>query len=97
MRRRKDKLLKNCTITKYSLKQNIKQKTLSETCAVCLDDFKDRENIIVCPCTHGYHKKCLCDWLVHSPCCPVCKESVLERLPNHEATTSNAERTPLLL
>lgn len=28
-----------------------------QTCAICLDDFREREYVTVCPCGHGYHRE----------------------------------------
>ncbi|XP_077943295.1 RING finger protein 122 isoform X1 [Gasterosteus aculeatus] len=34
-----------------------KMNILGQTCAVCLEDFKVKDEMAVCPCQHGFHKK----------------------------------------
>ena len=29
----------------------------SQTCPICLEDFREREYVTVCPCRHGYHRQ----------------------------------------
>lgn len=53
---------------------------LGQTCAVCLDEFRSREELGVCPCSHAFHKKCLVKWLEIRSVCPMCNKPVC-RLP----------------
>lgn len=39
-----------CTVVFFS-------STLQQTCAVCLEEFRSRDELGVCPCTHAFHKK----------------------------------------
>ncbi|KAL5021499.1 hypothetical protein ScPMuIL_000654 [Solemya velum] len=59
---------------KFSPKK--KKKLPNDTCPVCLDEFNRKENIAVCPCYHGFHVKCLMEWLRHRNTCPMCKAPV---------------------
>uniref|UniRef100_UPI00358FBE8D RING finger protein 24-like isoform X2 n=1 Tax=Myxine glutinosa TaxID=7769 RepID=UPI00358FBE8D len=43
-----------------------------ETCAVCLEDFKVKDKLGICPCRHAFHKKCLIRWLHIRKSCPLC-------------------------
>uniref|UniRef100_A0A7M5VB76 RING-type E3 ubiquitin transferase n=1 Tax=Clytia hemisphaerica TaxID=252671 RepID=A0A7M5VB76_9CNID len=52
---------------------------LNPTCTICLDDFIMGENVILCPCGHCYHKKCLKSWLRVKNVCPLCKISIGRR------------------
>ncbi|XP_019859596.1 PREDICTED: RING finger protein 24-like [Amphimedon queenslandica] len=88
LKQEKESLLKNCNKVKYSISEGARQSNLCDSCAVCLEDFLDREIIVLCPCRHAYHKKCLCDWLSQSPSCPICKEGV--------SLNASTEKTPLL-
>ncbi|NXP07168.1 RN122 protein, partial [Thinocorus orbignyianus] len=43
-----------------------------QTCAVCLEDFKAKEELGVLPCQHAFHRKCLVKWLEVRCVCPMC-------------------------
>ncbi len=43
------------------------------TCPVCLEDFKDCENIAALPCAHILHMPCANAALSHDPRCPKCR------------------------
>jgi hypothetical protein len=43
-----------------------------QICSVCTEDFKDQDDIRVLPCKHGFHAKCVDQWLVErSSSCPL--------------------------
>ncbi|CAG8432862.1 7350_t:CDS:2 [Diversispora eburnea] len=45
-----------------------------ETCAICLEDFDDGDEIRELPCRHWYHVECIDPWLTtKSSSCPLCK------------------------
>ncbi|XP_034544208.1 RING finger protein 122 [Notolabrus celidotus] len=54
---------------------------LGQTCAVCLEEFRTRDELGVCPCSHAFHKKCLLKWLEIRSVCPMCNKPIL-RLHN---------------
>uniref|UniRef100_A0A8C3L9Z7 RING finger protein 122 n=1 Tax=Chrysolophus pictus TaxID=9089 RepID=A0A8C3L9Z7_CHRPC len=45
-----------------------------QTCAVCLEDFKVKEELGVLPCQHAFHRKCLVKWLGVRCVCPMCNK-----------------------
>lgn len=45
-------------------------------CSVCLEQFKDGEELRMLPCMHRYHCGCIDRWLAQSPACPVCKHEI---------------------
>ncbi|XP_024028730.1 receptor homology region, transmembrane domain- and RING domain-containing protein 1 [Morus notabilis] len=48
-----------------------------ETCAICLEDYKDGEILKVLPCRHEYHSSCVDSWLIKwGTFCPVCKHDM---------------------
>ncbi|CAA6655978.1 unnamed protein product [Spirodela intermedia] len=56
-------------------------KLMSETCAICLEDYRDGETLRVLPCLHEFHSVCVDSWLLMwGTFCPVCK---------HEMSTEN--------
>jgi hypothetical protein len=51
------------------------------TCAICLEEFEDKEKVRVLPCKHRFHEDCLVPWLTerHSSC-PLCKFDVMQHI-----------------
>lgn len=50
-------------------------------CAICLDDFEEKEMVIKLPCGHLFHKDCVFPWLTErQACCPLCKFDILEHM-----------------
>uniref|UniRef100_A0A8C5TQ21 Ring finger protein 122 n=1 Tax=Malurus cyaneus samueli TaxID=2593467 RepID=A0A8C5TQ21_9PASS len=45
-----------------------------QTCAVCLEDFRMKEELGVLPCQHAFHRKCLLKWLEVRCVCPMCNK-----------------------
>ncbi|NXQ54872.1 RN122 protein, partial [Anthoscopus minutus] len=45
-----------------------------QTCAVCLEDFRVKEELGVLPCQHAFHTKCLLKWLEVRCVCPMCNK-----------------------
>lgn len=55
---------------------------LGQTCAVCLEEFKSRDELGVCPCSHAFHKKCLLKWLEIRSVCPMCNKPICRLQPD---------------
>lgn len=47
-----------------------------DKCFVCLDLFKNDEEISTLPCLHRFHSICVNRWLRQSNTCPICKNSI---------------------
>ncbi|XP_055358197.1 RING finger protein 122-like isoform X2 [Betta splendens] len=54
---------------------------LGQTCAVCLEEFRSRDELGVCPCSHAFHKKCLLKWLEIRSVCPMCNKPICRLQP----------------
>ncbi len=52
----------------------------TDTCAICLCDFEDGEQVKHLPCKHFYHVQCIEQWLGRDITCPLCKDNVLEAM-----------------
>ncbi|KAG5848366.1 hypothetical protein ANANG_G00097720 [Anguilla anguilla] len=46
--------------------------------AVCLEEFKQKDELGICPCKHAFHRKCLIKWLEVRKVCPLCNMPVLQ-------------------
>ncbi|XP_074584734.1 receptor homology region, transmembrane domain- and RING domain-containing protein 1-like [Curcuma longa] len=56
----------------------LSSKRTAETCAICLEDYKDGESLRVLPCQHDFHLVCVDSWLTKwGTFCPVCKHDML--------------------
>lgn len=44
-----------------------------DKCAICMDEFRDKEIISKLECTHCYHKQCIYLWFEKVMDCPCCK------------------------
>ncbi|KAF5895657.1 RING finger protein 24 isoform X1, partial [Clarias magur] len=38
-------------------KEKVKELNLHEICAVCLEEFKQKDELGICPCKHAFHRK----------------------------------------
>ncbi|XP_067134577.1 E3 ubiquitin-protein ligase RNF128-like [Centruroides vittatus] len=45
-----------------------------EICAICREQFKERDNIRQLPCEHIFHPDCLRPWLQRRRTCPTCRQ-----------------------
>ncbi|KAL2937461.1 E3 ubiquitin-protein ligase RZF1 [Bienertia sinuspersici] len=64
-----------------------------KSCAVCLEDFEAREEVMLTPCNHMFHEECIVPWVKNHGQCPVCRTSFCERQQNASPfnnTTANA-------
>uniref|UniRef100_A0A3Q3WLF1 RING finger protein 122 n=1 Tax=Mola mola TaxID=94237 RepID=A0A3Q3WLF1_MOLML len=59
-----------------------KMSLLGQTCAVCLEEFRSRDELGVCPFSHAFHKKCLLKWLEIRSVCPMCNKPICRLHPD---------------
>ena len=67
-------------------------------CAICLERFKDSEDICCAQnaeCPHEFHLECLFPWLLKSQDCPCCRRDYLSimTMPTDESTDTTADVT----
>uniref|UniRef100_A0A8C4VD62 RING finger protein 122 n=1 Tax=Gopherus evgoodei TaxID=1825980 RepID=A0A8C4VD62_9SAUR len=55
-----------------------------QTCAVCLEDFKVKDELGVLPCQHAFHRKCLVKWLEVRCVCPMCNKPITGPTEPHQ-------------
>ncbi|XP_057424642.1 RING-H2 finger protein ATL34-like [Lotus japonicus] len=58
------------------LLRGTKFKKERKVCAVCLEDFQQKQQVMNLSCSHKYHSACLLPWLEAHPHCPCCRTSV---------------------
>jgi len=63
----------------------------SACCAICLDEFENKEKVRVLPCKHRFHEACLLPWLTERHAsCPLCKMDVLKYVQDIEQKTKES-------
>jgi len=61
------------------LKEKEKEKDVDgKRCAICLEDFKTGEEVMLTRCKHMFHEDCIVPWLTIKGQCPVCRFVILE-------------------
>eukprot|EP00093_Oithona_nana_P001479 01479.XXX_2201_3897_1 [CDS] Oithona nana genome sequencing. len=50
----------------------------SDTCPVCIEEYKIGETVRILPCNHRFHKACIDQWLLDKRTCPMCKMDILK-------------------
>ncbi|XP_022775833.1 uncharacterized protein LOC111317657 isoform X1 [Durio zibethinus] len=58
-------------------------------CAICLEDFEPREQVMLTPCDHMFHEECILPWVKSHGQCPVCRFVLSERIRQTASSTSN--------
>ena len=53
---------------------NFKEKT----CAICIREYVQNENILTTPCEHEYHYNCIRVWFRTNNSCPICKFKIVK-------------------
>ena len=76
-------IFKDCQIIQYNLREvkrwgffDHKIYAENSVCTICLEDFMEGEEVVLCPCKHCYHQHCIKDWLRMKNSCPMCKLTI---------------------
>uniref|UniRef100_A0A3Q2YMX1 RING finger protein 122 n=1 Tax=Hippocampus comes TaxID=109280 RepID=A0A3Q2YMX1_HIPCM len=77
-----------CATVQVVLKGDPKRLNVhGQTCAVCLEDFKVKDELGVLPCQHAFHQKCLVKWLEVRCVCPMCNKPIAGPPEHHSIGT----------
>ena len=50
---------------------------VSWDCSICLESFKDGDQLIFLPCEHRFHSSCLGPWVRTCGDCPYCRRNIV--------------------
>jgi hypothetical protein len=56
--------------------QKLAKVLLEKSCSICLEDYKELDDVITIPCFHQFHKICISKWLQEKASCPICHSDV---------------------
>ena len=73
-----EKIINKCK--RYTFKIN--EKNINETCQICLNTYKEHDNLLVLPCFHKFHFSCIYKWIQIKRCCPLDMKSLDNYLVN---------------
>lgn len=57
-----------------------RKKVKNDVCPICLEEFQHAEELAVSRCRHGFHMRCLQQWLSQHNTCPMCKMCITPAL-----------------
>jgi hypothetical protein len=80
LRKYKDKLLISCTKTRLKSKRfsSLNEDQLVNECSICLEPYKQGDDIIVLKCSHLFHETCIKTWITpDNQTCPYCRRSII--------------------
>jgi len=52
----------------------------NNSCPICLEFFEEDVKIKLLPCEHGFHPECIRPWILDNDSCPICRQSILDKL-----------------
>lgn len=61
------------------------------SCTICIEDFKDGDDVKTLPCLHLYHTSCIDAWLRRSNDCPICKMHVGKGCRSSECSSHSSK------
>ncbi|XP_015881303.2 uncharacterized protein LOC107417220 isoform X1 [Ziziphus jujuba] len=58
-------------------------------CAICLEDFEPKQEVMLTPCNHIFHEECIVPWVTSNPQCPVCRFGLGDKMRERQSATTN--------
>ncbi|KAJ1441877.1 Zinc finger, RING-type [Sesbania bispinosa] len=69
------------------VKERVKEKDEDgKRCAICLEDFEPKEEVMLTPCNHMFHEDCIVPWLTSKGQCPVCRFVICEKVRGNSSS-----------
>ncbi|VDK73661.1 unnamed protein product [Onchocerca ochengi] len=69
-----------------------------ERCSICLEEYKEGQELRVLFCGHEFHPKCVDPWLLSNRRCPLCQYDVVyKEYPKTESKTKNYQANSIPL
>ncbi|KAG0217751.1 hypothetical protein B0O80DRAFT_435808 [Mortierella sp. GBAus27b] len=69
---------------------------VNDTCAICIEEFVEGDEVRILPCHHDFHSECIDPWLTRkSATCPLCKyecKKALQETEDHSDRASTDTR-----
>lgn len=79
-----------------ALKERKKEKDEDgKSCAICLEDFEPKEEVMITPCNHMFHEDCIVPWITNKGQCPVCRFVICEKMGGNPASFNSNDNTNL--
>ena len=72
-------LLLNYTLNSFDVKNYIfknEDDNLNDSCCICLEKFKENEQLKKLKCNHVFHKNCMINWFIEKMECPICRNNI---------------------
>ena len=63
----------SCSLNKTSSSKK-SQLSSSKTCAICLEDYQNKDRLRNLQCLHDFHQSCVDEWFRDKATCPICKK-----------------------
>ncbi|XP_002730880.1 uncharacterized protein LOC100376149 [Saccoglossus kowalevskii] len=85
---RKSELRMSGSLSNYS-RESWSINSDSYICAICLEQFKDGDELRVVSCSHEFHRHCVDPWLIKNRTCPLCLHNIIEYPSTASALSAN--------
>lgn len=67
-----------CSGLNNSEREKLKGYTIPEKCAICTDEYSQKQLTRTLPCLHSFHATCVDPWvLTRSADCPICRQKII--------------------
>lgn len=64
-------------------------------CSICLENFKENQEVRLLSCFHQFHVECIDTWLMEKSTCPTCKFNLTTAINNNDWATRTAKKLSL--